>query len=230
MKYTYKEKEYNFPTSLAGITLRQRIEFDQLYGKRIRELQEQTFLKDADGEDLPLDELDILYFNTTIATFTFSFYSGISLEEVEQNISMDDVFNIYFSCFSLINQQESEIELQEEYLWNNEFWRIEAPELSFESKITFNELITSKQIVKQMHELGAGNWESILYLAAIYLKREDEVFQENWLKPGSERIEMMYDLPMDIAVAVGFFLQNSMSMYLKTFQSSEVVETEKDLT
>lgn len=228
MKYTYREKVYDFPVTLSGITLRQRIEFDRLYGKRIHELQEETFLKDEDGKDLPADEVDLLYFNTTIATFNFSFYSGIPLEEVEQHISIDDVLNIYFSCFHLIHQQEQELELQEDYLWNNEFWKIEAPELSFESKITFNELITSKQIVKQMHELGDGNMESLPYLAAIYLKREGESFEENWLKPGSGRIEMMYDLPMDIAIAVAFFLQSSMNMYLQIFQSSEAVAAEKD--
>ena len=224
MKYYYQDNEYNFPTSLSQITLRQRIEFESLYGQIIKELQDEIFKEDE------VDAIDISVMNVSIASMNVSFFSGIPLEEVQNNISIDDVMMIYNSCFSLLYQQQEEIELQEEYLWNDEFWRIGIPELSFESTITFNELITSKQVVKQMHELGAGNWESILYLAAIYLRKEDEVFKEEWLKPGSERTEMMYELPMDIAVAIGFFLQSSMNTYLKNFQYSAVAETEKDLT
>ena len=166
----------------------------------------------------------------SVAAMNFSFFSGIPLEEVEQNIAVDDVLNIYYSCFYQLFQQEEELELQPEYLWNDEFWKLESPELTFESKITFNEFITSKQIVKQMSELASGHWESLPYLACVYLKREDESFEEKWLAPGSERMEMMLDLPMDIAVAVAFFLQSSMSMYLKTLASSQEEEAEKDLT
>ena len=230
MKFTYRDNEYVFPVSLDQIKLKQRIEFDQLYGSEIRDLQEQTFKFDEKGNELPVDELELTFFNGFVATRNFSFFTGIPLDEVEKNISIEDVLTIYFSCFHQIYLQQDEIELKDSYVWNDEVWKLEAPELTFESKLTFNEFITSKQIIKQMHELGAGNWDVIPYLASIYLRKDGEKFEESWLSEGSERLELMKDLPMDIAVAVAFFLQSSMSMYLKTLASSQEEEAEKDLT
>ena len=226
MKFLYKDSEYEIPTSLSQITLRQKIEFDAIYGEKIEALKNEVF----GDENKEVDDIDTMLLTFSVAAMNFSFFSGIPLEEVEQNIAVDDVLNIYYSCFYQLFQQEEELELQPEYLWNDEFWKLESPELTFESKITFNEFITSKQIVKQMSELASGHWESLPYLACVYLKREDESFEEKWLAPGSERMEMMLDLPMDIAVAVAFFLQSSMSMYLKTLASSQEEEAEKDLT
>ena len=226
MKFIYKESEYDVPTSLSQIKLRQKIEFDNLYSEKIEALKNEVF----GDENKEVSDLDSMLLTFSVAAMNFSFFSGIPLEEVEQNIAVDDVLNIYYSCFYQLFQQEDELEIQPEYLWNDEFWKLESPELTFESKITFNEFITSKQIVKQMSELASGHWESLPYLACVYLKREDESFEEKWLAPGSERMEMMLDLPMDIAVAVAFFLQSSMSMYLKTLASSQEEEAEKDLT
>ena len=226
MKFIYKESEYDVPTSLSQIKLRQKIEFDNLYSEKIEALKNEVF----GDENKEVSDLDSMLLTFSVAAMNFSFFSGIPLEEVEQNIAVDDVLNIYYSCFYQLFQQEEELELQPEYLWNDEFWKLESPELTFESKITFNEFITSKQIVKQMSELASGHWESLPYLACVYLKREDESFEEKWLAPGSERMEMMLDLPMDIGIAVAFFLQSSMSMYLKTLASSQEEEAEKDLT
>ena len=224
MKFMYKDSEYDVPTSLSQIKLRQKIEFDNLYGERIEALKNEVF----GDENKEVSDLDSMLLTFSVAAMNFSFFTGISLEEVEQNIAVDDVLNIYYSCFYQLFQQEEELELQPEYLWKDEFWKLESPELTFESKITFNEFITSKQIVKEMSELASGHWESLPYLACVYLKREDESFEEKWLAPGSERMEMMLDLPMDIAVAVAFFLQSSMSMYLKTLAYSQEEEAEKD--
>lgn len=224
MKFMYKDSEYDVPTSLSQIKLRQKIEFDNLYGERIEVLKNEVF----GDENKEVSDLDSMLLTFSVAAMNFSFFTGISLEEVEQNIAVDDVLNIYYSCFYQLFQQEEELEIQPEYLWKDEFWKLESPELTFESKITLNEFITSKQIVKQMSELASGHWESLPYLACVYLKREDESFEEKWLAPGSERMEMMLDLPMDIAVAVAFFLQSSMSMYLKTLASSQEEEVEKD--
>lgn len=227
MTFSYKNKKYSFPTSLCDITLRQRIEFDNIYGQRILELQKEIYKKDTEGVALPVDDVEEMIFNIQVATFNFSFFTGIPLEEVENHIPIESVLTIYHACFQVLYQQQEDIELKEDYLWNDQLWKIEKPELTYQSEITFNELIVSKQIVKQMHDMGAGQWESMPFLAAIFLKREGEVFDESWLSPDSERVKMMYDLPMDIAMAVGFFLAVSMSLFTKTLAFSEEVPAEK---
>lgn len=228
MQFTYQNNKYSFPTTLRDITLSQRIQFDKVHGTAINDLQNVVFKQNDAGENIPADELDELLFNIEVANRNFSFFTGIPLDEVEKNIPIETVLNIYHACFQQLYQQQESIKLEEEYLWNDEFWRIEKPELTYQSEITFNELIVSKQIVKQMHDLGAGQWESMPYLASIFLKRENELFDEKWMLPESERIKMMYELPMDIAIAVGFFLAISTSLYIKTSQYSQEEELEKD--
>ena len=230
MEFKYKKKVYNIPASLQDYTLGQRIEFDEIHGEEIRQLHQEVFKKGEDGNELEPDELEVMMMSIAVATMNLSFFTGIPIQEVQENISVDDVMNIYYSCFHQLNEQQDNLDLRTEFLWNDEFWYLESPELSYDSKITFNELITSKQIVKQMAEVGAGNWQGMLYLSAIYLKRKDEQFEESWMQEGSERLELMKDLPLDIALNVAFFLQSSMTMYMKTFQSLKAVEMEKDRT
>jgi hypothetical protein len=229
MKFTYQDTTYNFPTTLGDISLRQRIEFDQTYAKEIQERKNEIFKKDDNGKDLPFDEVDSMVFNIEIAIKNFSFFTGISIGEVSNNIPVESVLTVYHACFKGLYEQMDKITLEDSYLWNDEFWFIDKPALTYQSQITFNELIVSKQIVKQMHDLGAGHWEAMPYLAAILLKRENEVFEESWLAPNSERVLMMQDLPMDIAMAIGFFLQISMSLFTKTLAFSQEVETAKGL-
>lgn len=228
MKFTYQDITYKFPTTLGDISLRQRIEFDKMYSKSIIDRKNEIFKQDDNGNNLPVDEVDSMLFNIEVAVKNFSFFTGIGLDEVAKNIPVESVLTIHHACFRELYEQQDKIKLEESYLWNDEFWFIEKPALCYQSQITFNELIVSKQIVKQMHDLGAGHWEAMTFLAAIFLKRENEVFDESWLAPDSERVKMMHDLPMDIAMAIGFFLQISMSLYTKTLAFSEAVEVEKD--
>ncbi|GEN74093.1 hypothetical protein [Chryseobacterium lathyri] len=227
MDFNWKGKTYSLPVTLNQVTVRQRIEFDAQYRSEIVQLQENVFRKDEEGNELDVDEMDVSLLNVSVAAMNLSFFTGIPMSEIDSEMSVDDVMNLYFSCFHQLYEEQENIQLQEEYLFMDDFWKIETPVLSHESKITFNELITSKQVIKQMQELSAGKWDAIPILAAIYLKKEGEVFNESWLSPGSERLEMMYNLPMDIALAVAFFLQNSMDQFLKTsvYLQEEKTET-----
>jgi len=58
-----------------------------------------------------------------------------------------------------------------------------------------------------------------LNLSAIYLRKKGEEYDESFLYEGSDRLELMKQLPMDIALAVGFFLSSSMNLYINHFQS-----------
>lgn len=227
MDFNWKGKTYSLPVTLNQVTVRQRIEFDAQYRSEIVQLQENVFRKDEEGNELDVDEMDVSLLNVSVAAMNLSFFTGIPMSEIDSEMSVDDVMNLYFSCFHQLYEEQENIQLQEEYLFMDDFWKIEPPVLSHESKITFNELITSKQVIKQMQELSAGKWDAIPILAAIYLKKEGEVFNESWLSLGSERLEMMYNLPMDIALAVAFFLQNSMDQFLKTsvYLQEEKTET-----
>lgn len=243
MKFKFQNKIYNFPTSLNQITLRQKIDYENQYGKELDQIYSQIvgeeilnqakekgvsaeqILKDENKLTL-VQELDLTEHKIDLAYKNFSFFSGISLEEARR-INIDKVLNIYYACFEQLYKQE--FKLEDKYLWNNEYWYIESSELSHTSTTTFNEFVTAKQIVKNFYDLGEGKWDSLPFLCAIFLRKEGEKFEENMIIEDSERVQLMYNLPLDIALSVAFFLSISMSIYMKDLQYSLLMSEEKGL-
>lgn len=241
MKFLFQNKTYNFPTSLSQITLKQKIDYENTYGKELDEKYKKIVGEDIINQAVkngvtveqllkeenkltPLMELDLTEHVIETACKNFSFFSEISLDEVK-NINIDQMLNVYYSCFHQLYNEDRKLENR--YLWKGEYWYIEKPELSHTSNTTFNEFITAKQIVKNSYELGEGKWESLPFLCAIFLRKEGESFNENMIIEGSERLKLMYELPLDIALGVAFFLSNSMSIYTKGLQFSPKTQAEK---
>lgn len=223
MEFIFQDKTYGFPTSLSAITLQQRIDFHEQYGKDISEIE--TGYSEIEGG---IDEIDLLEHQLSVACKSFSFFSGIPLEDVFK-IPVSQVSNVYHACLKQLLEQQEDIALETKFLWGDDIWTLAHPDLTYQSELTFNEFITSKQIVKQMDSLGKGRWDALPFLCAIFLKKEGEQFDEAWVADGSERLELMKQLPLDIALSVGFFLNCSMSMYLHTSASLEA-EAVKDQT
>lgn len=224
MKFIFQKKAYEFPTSLSSITLRQRIDFNTQYGRDL--FEERVKLLEIEEESEEKDsKLTELYLMT--ACKTFSFFSGIPLEDVVK-IPINQVMNVYENCMKGLLDQQEDIELQNEFVWNDEIWILGAPELTYQSNLSFNQFLTSKQIAKALHDMGLGMWETLPKLCAIFLKKDGEEFDEAWIADGNERHELMLDLPLDIALQVGFFLKSSMISFSQTFQSSPEEEMEKD--
>jgi hypothetical protein len=98
---------------------------------------------------------------------------------------------------------------------NNETWVLPATELKHGDAMSFGEIIDSKQRVKDMAEIGLSKVEQLLPLSAIYLRKKEEDYKEEFLYEGSERQELMKSLPMDIAEQVGFFLRRSMNFFMQ---------------
>jgi hypothetical protein len=221
MKFTFQQKEYAFPTSLSQITLGERIAFYRQY-----EIDIAAEVADTPEANPEQDELALVELNLDKACKAFSFFSKIPLEDV-QAIPVTQVLNVYLNCLKQIVQQQDEIDLQTEYEWNGELWYLEHPVLTYQSAMSFNEFVSAKQIMKQMQNLKAGLWEALPYLCAVFLRRYNEPFQEKFVAPDNERLAMMNNLPLDIALSVGFFLNDSMNTFLSTFLSSAAGQ-EKD--
>jgi hypothetical protein len=221
MEFLFQNKKHNFPSSTSDITLGQRIEFANLYEKDI--LQKQ---KEIQSSEI-VDEIDLTENFLDMACKSFAYFASIDLDDALK-IPINQILNVYDNCLKLILTEQEEVELTNEFVWKNEVWVLGNTNLGYESEMTFNEFLSSKQIVKSMFDLGNGHWDALPYLCTIYLRKENEEFQESWMIEGSERIELMKSLPLDIALQVGFFLKSSMSMFLQTFQSLEAVQEEKE--
>lgn len=218
MQLSLNDKVYEMPPSLSQIKLKQHIAFIKKYGADI-DKQEVILLAMPDGDE---KNIELTLHNLDVACKTIAFYAGIALEDV-QKTNINHVLNIYQSCFKQLFEQQDNLELQEKYLWNDEIWNLEQPKISYQTKISFNQFVTSKQIVKSLADLSKGIWEAMPILATIFLQKEGEGFKEAMIAEGSERVQLMNELPMDIALSVAFFLQSSMSLYMISLVFSEQV-------
>ena len=96
-------------------------------------------------------------------------------------------------------------------------------------------MILGKEITNDLQKFSIGRYDALQRLCAIYFRKVDvddkiEKFDEAFTQDDGDRMQMMLDLSMDIVLDVAFFLQSSMSTWIKHFQSSENQEVEKDQT
>lgn len=215
MRILVNDKEVLFPSSLSEITLGQRIAFHKEHGELLDKMLESI----QEMKDEFEKELEMVNFQLEKMFRTFAFFAGCTVEAVKEDKFVEDVATIYYSCLQVLFEEEKNMELERSFAWKDEEWVIDAPELKHGDKRKFGEFIDAKQTVKDMHDLGMGKWEAMLPLCAIYLRKKDEPYKEEFLYEDSERIKLMRELPMNIAVQVGFFLNSILNFYMNTLQS-----------
>lgn len=223
IKLNLKGKQYQSPSSLADITLREVIGFDEMYGKDLLKFQE-----NSDQED----ELDRMELRMDLACKSVSYFAEIPLDIV-QKTDLNQILALFQEVISPILEPNTERELQDKYYFKNELWTIASPIVDNKNEMTFIELILGKEITRDLKNLANGKFEALQKLSAVYFRKsrhgKTEEFQEEWMNEDSERVELMAELPMDIVLDVAFFLQSSMSFFLQTSQFLESpTENKKD--
>lgn len=224
MEITYNGKAYHYPASLDEITLQQRIDFDLEYGNELDKVREQ--ISKEENEFLRMD-LELEY-QMDIAYKSFSFFTGIPIDECKSKMPFSQVVSVYKTSLHLLLEQEQELEteLEFEHFWKDEEWEIVAPEVTPLSNITFNEFLVSKETVRQMSQAALGKWIAMLPLCCIYFRKKGESYNDEFMHEGGDRYELMKSLPLSKALQVGFFLSSSMSMYLNTLLYSSLESQE----
>jgi len=215
MRILVNDKEVVFPSSLSEYKLGQRIAFHQEHGVLLDKMLESIQAM----EDEMQKELEMVNYQLEKMFRTFAFFAGCTLEAVKEDRFIDDVSNIYHSCLAVLFEEEKNMDLQRSFAWKDEEWVIAAPELKHGDRMKFGEFIDAKQTVKDMADLGMGKWEAMLPLCAIYLRKKDEPYKQEFTYEGSDRMELMKELPMNIAMQVGFFLSSTMNFYINTLTS-----------
>lgn len=214
---------YTLPSSLMAITLQQRIDFDNTYGKTIRE----KLLKIVDIDDPIVKENEFTGYHMELACKTLAFFANIPLQIVE-NTDIRQVLLVYHNTMKNFSEDVdfSNRDHQPEYqfTWNGEQWKIAEPELTNNSTMTFGEFITAKQVVQDLIEYGNEKYVALLKLCCVYCRKVGEAFNESFLDEQSERYNLMQTLPLQYALNVGFFLADSMNTWISTFLSSGKAE------
>lgn len=225
MRVVINNTEIILPSSLAEFTLGQRIAFHQEHGILLDQMLNSILTDIPEGIER---EVQLVEYQVEKMVRTLSFFSKIPVEVIQETEYLDDLATIYYSSLAIIIEDESSVELKQEYYFKGETWELHPPEMKNGSKIKFGEFVDSKQLIKDMMELGKGKWEYMLPLCAIFFRKKGEAYSQEFTYEGSERMELLLDLPMDIVMAVGFFLSSSMNMYINTFLSSGQAKS-KDL-
>lgn len=216
MRVKVNDKEVIIPSSLSEITIGQRIEFYNQYGRQLDEMLDSI----QQMKDDEFKELELIEWHNEKMYRTFAFFANTTPEALKQSKFIDEVGNLYYACLHVLLEEEKELEFKREFIWKGETWELAEPKLKQDDRMTFGEMIDSKQIVKDMIELGRGKWEYMVRLCAIYLRKKGEPYDESMVYEDSDRLKQMNELPMDIALQVGFFLSSSMNFLINTLTSS----------
>lgn len=217
MRITINSKEVIFPSSLSEITLGQRIDFHNQHGKLLDQMLDSIMKMD----DEIFKEVELAMWHTERMYRTFAFFAGVTVEAIKESEFIDQVARIYHSCLSVLMDEEKEIQLQREFVWKDQQWELAPPELKQGDRMKFGEFVDAKQIIQDMVQLGRGKWEYLIRLCAIYLRKKGEPYSEEFVYEDSERLKLMKELPMDIALQVGFFLNSCQNISINILTSFE---------
>ena len=80
-------------------------------------------------------------------------------------------------------------------------------------------------MVQDVLEREGSRWEMILYVAAIYLRKENEAYDPAFLFDGSQRLKDLQDLPLAAAAGVGKWFDQFteyLQEYFPVFSDSQI--------
>lgn len=218
MKISINKTEYEVPFDPNVITLGEYISYYEKYGKDLEAGLKKIFEKEYEDSDDRITELDNHLDLEAISWF--SFWSNLDLSVIKDTPDGFVIINAYKTMRYLLRQEE-EIQLPKIYSWRGEEWAIQDFKLNPASEMSFNEVITSKEVTMQLNKLGEGKIKSLVYLSAIFFRKVDEKFIDQMIYEDSERLALMYQLPLSYAMNISFFLRVCVYSWMKTFQSLE---------
>lgn len=203
MNFTINGQEYRYPTTLSEITLGQRVEYQRTYGNDLEARAKEI----EDMPDTPEKEYAIEEYYVDVAIKSFSFFTGMSLEECGQ-VRLQDILNVYQVTLEGLLSQQQELSYIGSFEIAGEIWKLAPIAITPVSEITYDEFLHAKEYDRLLRKLEQGSWEVLPYLCCIFLRKEGEPFTEELVSDGSDRMKFMLSLPLDIAIQVGFFLSN----------------------
>lgn len=214
------------PSTLSDFTLGRRLDWQEQYGDELDKMLD-SIAKMDDGVEKELELLDF-YFERMYRSFAFFTDTKIAIVRASD---VEKIALVYNAAIAHILEDPKEQELSNEFIFNNERWLISEPLLKHGDKMSFGEIIDAKQMIRDTFALGIGRWPAVYKLAAIFLRRPGEVYEESFLYDNSERLQLMRSLPMSIAYQVAFFLSalTSSSQSLSIFFASRELKVPESL-
>lgn len=225
MQVTINDTIHEVPFDVTQITLGEFISYQQEYGKdldlKLKEILEKKYENDLDKEAELEDHLDME------ALCWYSFWTKYDLQEVKNHPFITPLLQQYRVLrFLLKDDEEIKNSFPLEFEWKGESWALSDFKVNPASEMSFNEIITSKEVMRQVHAIGGGRWDGLIYLCAVYCRKKGEPFSDQLIQEGAERMKELMELPLNYALSVAFFLSVCANIWLNTLASSQTVELE----
>jgi hypothetical protein len=204
-------QEFEIPFDPMQIKLDEYIAYYDQYGRKIEEQ-----LKDFQETEWENEEDKVIAYDDYIdneAIAWFSFWTKIPLKNAKNTPDILPILEHYRIMRSLFwdAQKEAEDRYTEPINWLGEKWVIQDFKVNAVSKMNFNEVTTSKEVMRQVVKFESGKWVALKYLSNIFLRKENEPFTDELILEDSERLRLMGELPVGYAMRVGFFLSSCVS-------------------
>ncbi|MCZ2085368.1 MAG: hypothetical protein LC112_13960 [Flavobacteriales bacterium] len=210
---------HNVPSDISEVTVGKFAEYYDKYGRALDEELVAIFENQTDQDLL---ELDLQQHIDKEALSWYTFFTGYNFFE-SKDIELTDVLIQYRILRTLLKESETKSrDFPHDADWMDAKWRIQDFRVQPGSTMTFNEVITSKEVVRQITKLGKGKWDALIYLCCIFFRKVDEPFADE-LTSG-ERFKLIEQLPLNYAMSVAFFLNSSIRIFRQHLVSSTKVE------
>jgi hypothetical protein len=204
MEVKINNKSCNVPTDLSQITLAKFLEYYNLHGRKLDDDLKAILEKEYTDEFEK--EMDLSDHEDKEALHWCSFWTGFDLTTLGTREAIPLIILYRQVRLLLLNSENESMVLPEEIEWQNELWEIKDFKVTATSSFTFNELITSKEVMRQVKAIGGGRWDAMPYLCAVFLRKKGEKFSDSLVAADGERLKLFQQLTMDIVMKVAFFL------------------------
>lgn len=211
---------YQIPADLSEITLGRFLQYWDQYGRSLD--ADLANIQTREYEDEFDREADLSTLEDEEAMSWYSFWTGID-REVLKAADASPLIVLYRSIRQLLTQSEDQAyDFPTDIEWNGQVWEIADFKVTPGSAFTFNELLTSKEVIRQIRAIGKGRWDALPYLCAVFFRLKGEAFRDELIYPDSERMTLLKTLPLTHALQVAFFLTVSMGIWRKVLAFSRV--------
>lgn len=225
MQFVVNNIAHEIPLNLPDITLGRFVDYYDKHGreldKKLGEIINRKPIKESQEEDDKEDfnfsrqkAIDDHLDNEAIAWI--SFWTEAGYDDIKDTPKIIPLLNQYRTLRAALNETEQEKIFPLEIMWHGDEWGIQDYTVNASSAMDFNEIITSKEIIRQIHAVGKGRWDALPYLCAVFFRKKDEVFSDALIIEEGERMKLMNELPMQYALKVSFFLKNCASIWRST--------------
>lgn len=200
------------PQHLSEITLEQVVDFYNLYGREL-DRRYKAILDMPEDSDERADAYMLYSYDSAMQHY--SFYTGEALDEL---IMLDDADKLVEA-----NKAMCQWEIETPRIFTDEVfefagwhWRI-VPPVTVGKELTYAEFETVTDIALIFSDLQDGRIEALYELCAGYLRKLDADGHpepsEATYDEVAERVELMKQLPVNIALTVKLFVEQSIAIY-----------------